>query len=306
MRSRRRSTSTATTPTRPQIRSLARLLYERVDWAWMLDGGDTLRHGWRPESGFLPYRWSGYDEALILYVLALGSPTHPIAAALLRGLVQHLPVEGDLRHRLPVCGAALHPPDVAHLVRLPRHPRRATCASTTATTSRTAAGRRLVQQQYAIRNPLGFKHVSDRCWGITASDGPGDHVEGRSTACSAPSTTTSPAAFPYGPDDGTIAPWAVAASIPFAPEIVAPTIAHMKALHIKVPNPYGFKASFNPVFGGDVDAVGWVSPYHFGINEGPTVIMIENHRSGMIWSLMRRCAALRTGPANAPASKAAG
>jgi hypothetical protein len=87
-------------------------------------------------------------------------------------------------------------------------------------------------------------------------------------------------------------PWAVAASIPFAPEIVAPTISHLKALHIKVPNPYGFKASFNPVFSGDVDAVGWVSPYHFGINEGPTAIMIENHRTGLIWSLMRRCAPL--------------
>jgi hypothetical protein len=87
----------------------------------------------------------------------------------------------------------------------------------------------------------------------------------------------------------------VAASIPFAPEVVAPTIEHMKALHIKVPNPYGFKASFNPVFSGDVDTVGWVSPYHFGINEGPTVIMIENHRSGLVWSLMRRCAPLRRG-----------
>ena len=83
--------------------------------------------------------------------------------------------------------------------------------------------------------------------------------------------------------------------MPFAPRIVAATITHLKKLHIHVPNPYGFKASFNPVFGGDTDEVGWVSPYHFGINEGPTVLMIENHRSGLIWSMMRRCDVLRAG-----------
>jgi hypothetical protein len=88
----------------------------------------------------------------------------------------------------------------------------------------------------------------------------------------------------------------VAASLPFAPEVVAPTIAHMKALPVHMPNPYGFKASFNPVFPGEApESVGWVSRYHFGINEGPTVLMIENHRSGLIWTLMRRCSALRAG-----------
>jgi len=100
---------------------------------------------------------------------------------------------------------------------------------------------------------------------------------------------------PEGPDDGTLAPWAVAASMPFAPEIVAPAIENLKRLHIKVPNPYGFKASFNPLFEGDVDGVGWVSPHHFGINEGPTVLMIENHRTGLVWSAMHRCRALRIG-----------
>jgi hypothetical protein len=88
----------------------------------------------------------------------------------------------------------------------------------------------------------------------------------------------------------------VAASLPFAPEIVAPTIAHMKALPVHASNPYGFKASFNPVFPSEAqDGVVWVSAYHFGINEGPTALMIENHRTGLIWSLMRRCRSLRAG-----------
>ena len=61
-----------------EIRALAKFLYERIDWQWMLNGADTICHGWRPERGFLPYRWQGYDEALILYLLALGSPQNPI------------------------------------------------------------------------------------------------------------------------------------------------------------------------------------------------------------------------------------
>ena len=67
-------------PAEREIRDLAERLYARVDWRWAQHGGATVTHGWRPESGFLPYRWEGYDEALLLYVLGLGSPTHPLSA----------------------------------------------------------------------------------------------------------------------------------------------------------------------------------------------------------------------------------
>src|SRR6478672_948509 len=61
-----------------EIRRLADTLYQRADWNWARNGGPTLTHGWRPETGFLPYRWEGYDEGLLLYILGLGSPTHPL------------------------------------------------------------------------------------------------------------------------------------------------------------------------------------------------------------------------------------
>ena len=97
--------------------------------------------------------------------------------------------------------------------------------------------------------------------------------------------------MPDGPDDGTIAPWAVVASLPFAPEIVLPTIARLRrAGSVAGDHPYGFKATFNPTFpdaGGPPH--GWVSPWHFGINEGPIVVMIENHQSGLVWRLTRGC-----------------
>ncbi len=115
-------------------------------------------------------------------------------------------------------------------------------------------------------------------------------------ASSGGSSTTCARAVPYGPDDGTIAPWAVVASLPFAPEIVLPTIADFTRWHRGGDHRYGFKATFNPTFpdpGGLPN--GWVSPWHFGINEGPIVIMIENYKSGLVWQLMRGCPYLVAG-----------
>ena len=68
----------ADTPDESEIRGLAGALYRRADWQWAQDGGATVTHGWKSESGFLKYRWEGYDEALLLYILGLGSPTHPL------------------------------------------------------------------------------------------------------------------------------------------------------------------------------------------------------------------------------------
>ena len=151
-----------------------------------------------------------------------------------------------------------------------------------------------VQQQYAIRNPLGFEGYGEYCWGLTASDGPGwtvrvlNGIERRFFDYIARGA-------PYGPDDGTIAPWAVVASLPFAPEIVLPTIQHFDQLDLGMLRPYGFKATFNPTFAVEGDRRGWVSPWHFGIDQGPIVLMIENYRSGLLWGVMRRCPYVVTG-----------
>ena len=146
-----------------------------------------------------------------------------------------------------------------------------------------------VQQEYAIANPLKFNGYGPCCWGITASDGPGpislkiDGIERQFFYYVA-------RGVPFGPDDGTIAPWAVVASLPFAPEIVLPTIEHLiHQLRLKAFNPYGFKATFNatyPVTSGN--PYGWVSPWHYGLNQGPVVLMIENYRSELLWRLTRQ------------------
>jgi hypothetical protein len=95
---------------------------------------------------------------------------------------------------------------------------------------------------------------------------------------------------PYGPDDGTIAPWAVVASLPFAPEIVLPTVLHFKEVYPEITGKYCFKCSFNLTFPPESqDKPGWTSRYHYGINLGPVVLMCENYRSGLLWRLTRRC-----------------
>ena len=96
---------------------------------------------------------------------------------------------------------------------------------------------------------------------------------------------------PHGPDDGTLAPWAVVASLPFAPEIVLPAIRYFTdRVKLTQADSYGFKASFNPTYPVKSDnAYGWVSPWNYGLNQGPIVFMIENQRSGLIWRLMRQC-----------------
>ena len=128
------------------------------------------------------------------------------------------------------------------------------------------------QQQYAIRNPEEFGGYGEICWGLTASDGPGADGAAGSTACERTFFDYVARGAPYGPDDGTIAPWAVVASLPFAPEIVLPTIEHFDRLQLQLDNPYGFKATFNPTYSLQTAGKnGWVSPYHFGINQGPIV-----------------------------------
>src|SRR5450759_5315379 len=224
-----------------EIRTLADALYRRANWQWAQNQGATLTHGWKPESGFLKYRWEGYDEALLLYMLALGSPTYPLSDSSYAAWgstyqwqhcygYDYLYAGSFFTHQLShmwidfrgIQDAFMRDKGMDYF----ENSRRAT----------------YVQQQYAIDNPLKFKHYGRCCWGITASDGPGpdtikiDGIERQFFDYLA-------RGVPYGPDDGTIAPWAVVASLPFAPEIVLPAIEHfIHHLELKALNPYGFKA----------------------------------------------------------------
>ena len=145
-----------------------------------------------------------------------------------------------------------------------------------------------VHQQYAIDNPLKFEGYGECCWGITASDGPGPNTL-KVNGIQRQFFDYMGRGVPYGPDDGTIAPWAVVASLPFAPEIVLPTLDYfINQAKLTEANPYGFKATYNPTYPvKSNNPSGWVSPWHYGLNQGPIVLMIENYRTGLLWQLMR-------------------
>jgi hypothetical protein len=105
------------------IRRISEELYCRTNWQWAQNEGITLTHGWKPDAGFLPYRWEGYDEALLLYMLALGSPTFPIGQVAAAAWRFDLSMEKPVRPRLSLCGLLLHPSAVAYLDRFPMYPR---------------------------------------------------------------------------------------------------------------------------------------------------------------------------------------
>jgi hypothetical protein len=272
-----------------EIRSLAAQLYSRVDWQWMDASGGTICHGWKPESGFLPWRWQGYDEALLLYILALGSPTHPLPESAYIAWASSYQWQRcygiDYLYSGPLF---IH--QLSHVWIDFRGIQDAFMREKGIDYFENSRRAAQIQQLYAIDNPLGFKSYGRNVWGITASDGPGpadlriDGVERRFYDYEGRGA-------PNGLDDGTVAPWAVVASLPFAPEIVLPTIHHyMHGLQLHDQHKYGFKATFNPTFQGQPGSpCGWVSSWCFGLNVGPIVLMIENHRSGFPWQLMRGC-----------------
>ena len=269
-----------------EIRELGEALYRRVDWQWALNDGPTLSHGWRPESGFIPYRWEGYSEALLLYALGLGSPTSPLPLSSYTAFtstyewrtlygIEHVFAGPLFVHQLSHCWIDFRQLQDEYMRRRGvdyfENSRRAT----------------YVQQAYAIDNPRKFMGYGEHCWGVTASDGPGP---ARRVIAGVEREFYDYLArgVPDGPDDGTVAPWAAVASLPFAPELVLPAIEYIDRCYPAMRSIYGLKCSFNPTFNDGSAEIGWVSKGYYGLDQGPIVLMIENFRTGFFWSLMQQ------------------
>ena len=279
-----------------EIRALADALYRRADWRWAQNQGATVTHGWKPETGFLEYRWEGYDEALLLYVLGLGSPTHALAESSYAAWASSYRWENCYGYDYLYAGS-LFTHQLSHVWIDFRGIQDAFMRDKGIDYFENSRRATYVQRCYAIDNPRKFEGYAECCWGITASSGPGPSTL-KLNGIQREFSGYVARGVPYGPDDGTLAPFTVVASLPFAPEIV------LEALHfcihqakLKEFNAYGFKAAFNPTHPGEPgNPYGWwVSPWHFGLNQGPIVLMIENHLTGLPWRLMRGCPYIQTG-----------
>ncbi|MEW6045068.1 MAG: glucoamylase family protein [Bacillota bacterium] len=235
-----------------EVESFASRLYEAADWQWMMNEGTTPSMGWTPEGGFIKARWNTFNEGLLLHILAIGSPTRPIPAAAWDEI--HRPIQGD--------HIAL-PAEVLFVYQYPlvwldlRH-----VEDAYANYFNNAAAATRHNRRFSLRQRDRYKTYEPDIWGLSASDGPAGYRA-------------------YGASennhDGTIAPYASIASIPFTPELSLKAIRTMLERYGPlIWGKYGFVSAFN----GDED---WYSTEFIGIDQGDLLLMIENYRTGLIW-----------------------
>jgi hypothetical protein len=301
-------------PVEAEIRDLAEKIYIRVDWTFVqrnrtgtearnLAGSHGITMGWKPEKGFETHDWVGYNEGMLVYVLALGSPTHPVgrdawdkgwAADLEKDWgtyygQEHLQFEPLFGHQYShvwidfrgIRDTFMRGKGIDYF----ENSRRAT----------------LAQRAYGAENPNKWVGYSADIWGWTASDGP-IFSEAKLVVGGSPRNFNTYMARGVSAirvvDDGTIVPTAAGGSIPFAPEVTIPALMAMRSQYgERLYTRYGFKDAFNPSFtfadagsrSGTVDPVhGWVANDYLGIDQGPILAMMENHRSGFVWKVMRK------------------
>jgi hypothetical protein len=277
----------ANTPAEQEVRDLAGQLYGRADWQWAQNNHLKVSHGWTPERGFLPYFWDGYCEGLLLYVLGLGAPTFPLPAESYEAWTATYRWAKLYGHEF-LFGGPLFMHQLSHIWIDFRGIQDAFMRGKCIDYFENSRRATYVQQAYAIRNPKRFVDYGEYAWGITASNGPGP-ITRRINGVTRRFLGYRARGVPYGPDDGTLAPWAVTASLPFAPEIVLPTVLHSLEKFPKMDSPYGLSCSVNPTFRDSHSRKhGWISDAHFALDQGPVVLMIENYRSGLVWRLLRR------------------
>lgn len=293
-------------PREKEIREIADTLYRRVDWTWLQQRDPLISMGWFPESGFISHDWMGYNEAMMLYVLALGSPTHAVSPDAWTVWTRTYNNDWGVYYGQEYLSFG---PMFAHQYshvwidfRDIQDQYMRERGIDYFLNSRRAV---LAQREYAIANPMKWKDYGENVWGLTASDGPQNtEQEYRGEQRQFRHYSSRGAGLRENFDDGTIAPTAAVASLVFAPEVVIPATEEMhKRYGDFIYSSYGFLDSFNPSFNYDiplktgrvVPGRGWVSSDYIGIDQGPILTMIANYRNEFVWNVMKKNKYIRTG-----------
>jgi hypothetical protein len=271
------------------IRLTSDSLYRRVEWSWMFNDSMYLWMGWRPQHNFIPSEWKGYNEAMVLLIMAMGSPTYPIPAEawnkwcstytwdLFEGQenIQFDPLFGHQYSHVWIDFQGIQDDYMRSKgIDYFENSRRATLSNRT----------------YCINNPSHYRGYDEWCWGLTACDGPVNSsidVNGEKRiffdyrargACSYQVV-----------DDGTLAPTAAGGSYPFTPEISERTLRNMwEKYYQNLVGEYGFKDAFNLTYVTPKTPEGWFDIDYLGIDQGPILLMIENQRTGLLWNVMKK------------------
>lgn len=273
--------------TEKQIRDIADFLYRRVEWDWAMNSRPTMSMGYHPERGFLDASWRGYNEAMVLLIMAIGSPTHPIPAQAWQewtktyqwdtyfgqAHVNFGPLFGHQYSHMyidfrGIQDAYMREKGIDYF----ENSRRATYAN----------------RAYCMVNPAEYVGYDKNVWGLTACDGPGNQGKDNPNIAFMGYSARGAAQW-HVEDDGTIAPTAAGGSVPFAPEICLPALDEMyKKYGNKIYSDYGFKDAFNLTISYENGEKGWVDKDYLGIDQGPILIQVENYRSGLIWNIMKK------------------
>ncbi|AOY66025.1 glucoamylase family protein [Xanthomonas perforans] len=293
-------------PREKEIRQIADTLYKRVDWRWLQQRAPLISMGWFPESGFINHDWMGYNEAMMLYILALGSPTHGVDPDAWTSWTRTYNNDwGVYQGQEYLSFGPLFGHQYSHVwidfrdiqdqymrergIDYFLNSRRAT----------------LAQRDYAIDNPMKWKDYGENVWGLTASDGPQNtSQEYRGEQRQFRHYSSRGAGLRENFDDGTIAPTAAISSIVFAPEVVIPATQEMhKRYGDFLYSSYGFLDSFNPSFNYDIPIKtgrmvpdrGWVASDYIAIDQGPILTMIANYQNEFVWNVMKKNPYIRAG-----------
>jgi len=286
------------------VRALAESLYTRVEWDWTQPRAPLISHGWKPETGPLEYDWRGYNEAMLLMILALGSPTHPAQGDVWGTWTAHYRW-ATFQDQTFISFAPLFGHQYSHVWIDFRGIQDDWCRKRGIDYFENSRRATLAQRAYAIENPGGWRGYGARLWGLTACDGPVDRtLEIDGTKREFHTYWGRGATADDIRDDGTVAPTAAGGSIVFAPDVVAPTLMAMREDYGEpLYGRYGFVDALNPtlrepiaVQHGKVDPDrGWFDTDYLGIDQGPILCMIENQRDGIVWNVMRRNPHVRRG-----------
>ncbi len=288
-------------PVESEIRALTDSIYTRMDWQWMYSRSDPplISMGWHPESGHIEHDWRGYDESMILYILALAAPEHPIPPEAWEKWTGTSVWDTFYGYEY-VNYSPLFVHQYSHMFVDFRGIQDAYMRDRGIDYFENSRRATLAQREYAIDNPDNWIGYGENVWGLTACDGPGyarltadDGTEREYLAYSARGASAT-----YVNDDGTIAPTAAGGSVPFAPQETIGALHYMYQNYgDAIYGEFGFLDSFNFTYPRDagLDEELWVNDQYLGIDQGPIVIQIENYRSGLIWELMRDNEHIRRG-----------
>jgi len=259
-----------------ELRNRIGWLWNDIEWNWFTKGGEEVLYWhWSPDNGWaMNFPVRGFNECLIMYVLAASGERYPVSPAVYhRGWAQSSFFNNGKEFygiRLPLGFDYGGPLFFSHYSFLGLDPRG--LKDRYADYWEQNRNHTLINREHCVRNPNKYKGYSAKCWGLTASD-----------------TYNGYAAHSPTEDLGTISPTAALSAFPYTPEYSMEALRHFYNDHgDKIWSQYGFVDAFN-------ETKNWVADSHLAIDQGPIIVMIENYRSGLLWKLFMSCPEIQKG-----------